>query len=118
MKCIKSKLFVILKTKTYKKYYFILIGLIIFTTSSLPIFASNVNMMMDLTLEETFEMEEDFMKEFEDVGNCVDVKVKIYNHDYQLVRCGSEKNAAILDLLDRADFLTTAGGIEFYRLNK
>jgi len=73
---------------------------------------------MDFEMEETFEMEEDFMKEFEEVGDCVDVKVKIYSHDDRLVRCGSEKNAAILDLLDRADYLTSAGGIEFYRLNK
>jgi len=107
-----------LETKTYRKYYFILIGLIFFTASSLPIYANSLNETMALSMEETFEMEEDFMKEFEEVSECFDVKVKIYSHDNRLVRCGTEENAAILDLLDRADYLTSAGGIEFYRLNK
>ena len=86
--------------------------------NSLPIFAETITSEKDLAEYEILEMEENFMEEFKDLGDCVDVKVKIYSQDNRLVRCGSEKSDMIMDLLKRADFLADVGGIEFYRLSK
>ena len=86
--------------------------------NSLPIFAETITSEKIQAEYEIFEMEENFMEEFKDLGDCVDVKVKIYSQDNRLVRCGSEKSDMIMDLLKRADFLADVGGIEFYRLSK
>ena len=85
---------------------------------SLPTLAESTDLEEQVADYEIFEMEEDFMKDFKDLGECVNVKVKIYNEDYQLVRCGAEKSRMITDLIKRADYLTEVGGIEIYRLNK
>jgi hypothetical protein len=86
--------------------------------SSLPISAETISAEENYSEYEIFEMEEDFMEEFQDLGDCVNVKIKIYSHDDRLVRCGSEKSDMILDLIKRSDFLADIGGVEFYRLNK
>lgn len=93
--------------------------LFVFTgVSSLPTLAEAIETKEQSSEYEILEMEEDFMEEFKDLGDCVNVKVKIYNEDYQLVRCGSDKSRMITDLIKRADYLTEVGGIEIYRLNK
>jgi len=86
--------------------------------SSLTTFAETINTETISTEYEIFEMEENFMEEFKDLGDCVNVKIKIYSQDNQLVRCGKDKSAMINELIKRADFLTDVGGIEIYRLNK
>ena len=60
----------------------------------------------------------DFIEDFKDLGDFVNVIVKIYGQDNRLVRCGSEKNDMITDFIKRADFLADVGGAEIYRLNK
>ena len=86
--------------------------------SSLTIFAETINTEAIDTEFEIFEMEENFMEEFKDLGDCMNVKVKIYSQDNRLVRCGSEKSDMINELIKRADFLTDVGGVEIYRLYK
>ncbi len=86
--------------------------------SSLPTFAETINTETIEAEYEIFEMEENFMEEFKDLGDCVNVKVKVYSHDNRLVRCSNEKSNMINELIKRADFLTDVGGVEIYRLNK
>jgi len=86
--------------------------------SPLPIFAEPITIEEIRADYEIIEMENDFMKDFEDLDNSVNVTVKVYTEDNELVRSGSEKNDIIKDLLKRSDFLTEVGGIEIYRLNK
>jgi hypothetical protein len=86
--------------------------------SSLTTFAETINTETIGAEYEIFEMEENFMEEFKDLGDCVNVKFKIYSHDNRLVRCGAEKSDMISELIKRADFLTDVGGVEIYRLNK
>ena len=92
--------------------------LVICGVSSLTTFAETINTETITAEYEIFEMEENFMEEFKDLGDCVNVKVKIYSHDNLLVRCGTEKSDMINELIKRADFLTDVGGVEIYRLNK
>jgi hypothetical protein len=86
--------------------------------SSLPISAETINTEETKFEYDIFEMEQDFMEDFKDLGDFTNVKIKIYSEDNRLVRCGSEKNDMINSLIKRADFLADVGGIEFYRLNK
>jgi hypothetical protein len=104
--------------KTYKVIICIVLFIALNVGKSLPIFAETITSEKIKAEYEIFEMEENFMEEFKDLGDCVDVKVKIYSQDNRLVRCGSEKSDMIMDLLKRADFLADVGGIEFYRLSK
>jgi hypothetical protein len=92
--------------------------LVICGVSSLTTFAEPINPETITAEYEIFEMEENFMEDFKDLGDCVNVKVKIYSHDNLLVRCGAEKSDMINELIKRADFLTDVGGVEIYRLNK
>jgi hypothetical protein len=92
--------------------------LVICGVSSLPTFAETINTEAISTEYEIFEMEENFMEEFKDLGDCVNVKFKIYSQDNRLVRCSTEKSDMINELIKRADFLTEVGGVEIYRLNK
>ena len=86
--------------------------------SSLPTSAETINIEEIAAEYEIFEMEDNFMDEFKDLGDCVNVKYKIYSNDNRLVRCGAEKSDMIKDLIKRADFLADVGGVEIYRLNK
>ena len=92
--------------------------LVICGLSSLTTFAETINTEATNAEYEIFEMEENFMEEFKDLGDCVNVKFKIYSQDNRLVRCGSEKSNMIEELIKRADFLTDVGGVEIYRLYK
>jgi hypothetical protein len=92
--------------------------LVICGVSSLPTFAETINAEAIAAEYEIFEMEENFMEEFKDLGDCVNVKVKVYSQDNRLVRCSTEKSDMINELIKRADFLTEVGGVEIYRLNK
>jgi hypothetical protein len=92
--------------------------LVICGVSSLTTLAETINIETIGMEYEIFEMEENFMEEFKDLGDCVNVKVKIYSQDNRLVRCGAEKSDMINELIKRADFLTDVGGVEIYRLNK
>ena len=85
---------------------------------SLTTSAETINTEAIDTEYEVFEMEENFMEDFKDLGDCVNVKVKIYSQDNRLVRCASEKSNMINELIKRADFLTDVGGVEIYRLYK
>jgi hypothetical protein len=104
--------------KSYKVIISSLVLIACFGVSSVPIFAETVADQKNTTKYEIFEMEEDFMENFKDLGDCVNVKIKIYSIDNRLVRCGSEKSDMIMDLLQEADFLADVGGTEIYRLNK
>lgn len=104
--------------RTYKIIICGFLLIVISGVSSLPIFAEPITIEEIRADYEIFEMENDFMKDFEDLDNSINVTVKIYNEDNELVRSGSEKNAMIKDLIKRSDFLTEVGGIEIYRLNK
>lgn len=86
--------------------------------SSLTTFAETIDTDVINIEYEIFEMEENFMEDFKDLGDCMNVKVKIYSQDNRLVRCGSEKSDMITELIKRADFLTDVGGVEIYRLYK
>jgi len=92
--------------------------LVICGVSSLTTFAETIDTETISTEYEIFEMEENFMEEFKDLGDCVNVKIKVYSQDNRLVRCGTEKSDMINELIKRADFLTDVGGVEIYRLNK
>jgi hypothetical protein len=92
--------------------------LVICAVSSLTTFAETINTETIGTEYEIFEMEENFMEEFKDIGDCVNVKIKVYSQDNRLVRCGTKKSDMINELIKRADFLTDVGGVEIYRLNK
>jgi len=92
--------------------------LVLCGVSSLTTFAETINTEAISTENVVFEMEENFMEEFKDLGDCVNVKIKIYSQDNRLVRCGTERSDMINELINRADFLTDVGGIEIYRLNK
>jgi len=92
--------------------------LVICGVSSLPTFAETINTETISTEYEIFEMEENFMEEFKDLGDCVNVKFKIYSQDNRLVRCSTNKSDMINELIKRSDFLTDVGGVEIYRLNK
>ena len=102
----------------YKVIIFSLMLLVICAVSSLTTFAETINTETIGTEYEIFEMEENFMEEFKDLGDCMNVKVKIYSQDNRLVRCGPEKSNMINELIKRADFLTDVGGVEIYRLSK
>jgi hypothetical protein len=81
----------------------------------------NINMFDrsdPLSLEGFENSGADFIEDFKDLGDFVNVIVKIYGQDNRLVRCGSEMNDMITDLIKRADFLADVGGVEIYRLNK
>jgi hypothetical protein len=104
--------------KTYKVIICSVLCIAFYVGSSLPISAETITNKESISEYEIFEMEENFMEEFKDLDDCVNVKVKIYSQDNRLVRCGSEKSEMIKDLIKRADFLADVGGIEFYRLNK
>ena len=92
--------------------------LVICGVSSLTTFAETIDTKTIGTEYEIFEMEENFMEEFKDLGDCVNVKIKVYSQDNRLVRCSTEKSDMINELIKRADFLTDVGGVEIYRLNK
>ena len=81
---------------------------------SLTTSAETINTEAIDTEYEVFEMEENFMEDFKDLGDCV----KVYSQDNRLVRCASEKSNMINELIKRADFLTDVGGVEIYRLYK
>lgn len=92
--------------------------MVFFGVSSLTTFAETIDTDVINTEYDIFEMEENFMEDFKDLGDCMNVKVKIYSQDNRLVRCGSEKSDMITELIKRADFLTDVGGVEIYRLYK
>jgi hypothetical protein len=104
--------------KAYKVFIFSGLFIAFCVISSLPTFAETINTQKIQADYEIFEMEEDFMEDFKDLGDCVNIKVKIYSQDNRLVRCSPEKSDMIMDLIKRADFLADVGGIEIYRLNK
>jgi len=104
--------------RTYKVNICGFLILAVSLVSSLPIFAEPITIEEISAEYETFLMEKDFMKDFDDLGDCMNETIKIYSEDYRLVRCGSEKNAMITDLLKRADFLADVNGTQIYRLNK
>jgi hypothetical protein len=101
-----------------KVIIFSLMMLTVCGISSLPISAETIYNDQENSDYEIFEMEENFMEVFKDIGNCVNVKYKIYSEDNRLVRCGPEKSDMIKELIKRADFLTEVGGVKIYRLNK
>ena len=104
--------------KTYKANIWSFLVMVFVWVSSLPIFAETVTMEKAIVDYEIIEMEEDFMEEFEDLGECVDVKIIIYSADNRLVRCCSKENDMVKELIRRADFLANVAGVKFYRLNK
>ena len=104
--------------RTYKVSIYGFLILVVSLVGSLPIFAEPITIEEINAEYETFLMEEDFMKDFDDLGDCMNETIKIYSEDNRLVRCGSEKNSMITDLLKRADFLADVNGTEIYRLNK
>jgi len=103
---------------TYKVLFSSLLLIAFFWVSSVPILANTITDQKNTAEYEIFEMEEDFMEDFKDLGDCINVKIKIYSKDNRLVRCGSEKSDMIMELLQGADFLSDVGGLEIYRLNK
>ena len=104
--------------KAYKVIICSALFIAFYVGSSLPISAETITLKENYSEYEIFEMEEDFMEEFKDIGDCDNVKVKIYSQDNRLVRCGTEKSDMIMDLIKRSDFLADISGVEFYRLNK
>lgn len=104
--------------KTYRAVIHTILIMVCMGVCSLPIFAETISSGETNIEYEVFEMEEDFMEEFNDLGDCVMVEIKIYNEDNQLVRCGSEENQMIKDLINRSDFLADVAGIAIYRLNQ
>ena len=104
--------------KSYKVIICSVLFVAFYVGSSLPISAETIDSKENQSEYEIFEMEDDFMEEFKDIGNCVNVTVKIFSNDNRLVRCGSEKSDMIMDLIKRSDFLADVGGVEYYRLYK